>query len=217
MEVTEKLQLKKLEGKIEIVTGLHIGAGNDELRIGGIDNPIVKDFEGNPYIPGSSLKGKIRSLLEISEGIVSDGKSSTIESDSIIPILFGSMPTREGKGEVTRLIFRDAFLSDESKNKIEERLLPATEVKAETAIDRVSGTAMKGSLRYTERTIPGLLFDFEIVMRIFANDDEQKFLEMLKKGLRLLEYDALGGSGSRGYGKIKFRDLTFDGQAFNLD
>ncbi|AEM74939.1 type III-A CRISPR-associated RAMP protein Csm3 [Caldicellulosiruptor acetigenus] len=58
--------------KIEAVTGLHIGEGNNSIEIGGIDNSVVKDAEGKPYIPGSSLKGKMRALMEFAEGKVKD-------------------------------------------------------------------------------------------------------------------------------------------------
>lgn len=57
-------KIKKLTGKyivtadIELVTGLHIGTSKEEVEVGGLDNPVVKDPFGNPYIPGSSLKGK---------------------------------------------------------------------------------------------------------------------------------------------------------------
>ena len=62
MQLTD---MQVIEGDLELVTGLHIGAGNDEIRIGGIDNPVLKHpYSGQPYIPGSSLKGKVRSLLE---------------------------------------------------------------------------------------------------------------------------------------------------------
>ena len=58
-------EIKSIKGKIVLKTGLHIGAGSDEIHIGGIDTPVVKDpLKGWPYIPGSSLKGKIRTLLE---------------------------------------------------------------------------------------------------------------------------------------------------------
>ena len=69
--------IRKLEGTITLKTGLHIGAGDTEMRIGGTDNPVVKNpLDNRPYIPGSSLKGKIRSLLEWQLGLVNiSGKS----------------------------------------------------------------------------------------------------------------------------------------------
>src|SRR6202158_3439962 len=60
-----------LEGDLECQTGLHIGAGKGSLEIGGADNPVVKDAFGLPYIPGSSLRGKLRSLLENALGLTS--------------------------------------------------------------------------------------------------------------------------------------------------
>src|ERR1700738_2073022 len=58
-----------LEGDLECQTGLHIGAGKGSLEIGGADNPVVKDAFGLPYVPGSSLRGRLRSLLEQSSGM----------------------------------------------------------------------------------------------------------------------------------------------------
>lgn len=209
------LDIRIVNGRIRLITGLHIGAGNDDIHIGGIDNQVVKDRDGMPYIPGSSLKGKIRCLLELSENLYDpydrDGKPSDSEKypDSIIPKMFG-----DTKGEKTRLLFRDCFLSDESKNLLLSRLIPATESKSENTINRLTGTA--GNPRNTERAISGLEFDYEIVVRLFEGDDEESIKEKLKKGMRMLENDALGGSGSRGYGKIEFVDSTWDGEPLDL-
>ncbi|WP_297499767.1 type III-A CRISPR-associated RAMP protein Csm3, partial [Thermococcus sp.] len=55
-----------IRGRIKALTGLHIGSQRDVSEIGGIDNPVIKDpHTGLPYIPGSSLKGKLRSLFEV--------------------------------------------------------------------------------------------------------------------------------------------------------
>lgn len=195
-----------LKGKIYLVSGLHIGAGNDDIHIGGIDNSIVKDREGMPYIPGSSLKGKIRSLLELSDGLYDkDGKPSTTKKypDSLVPKMFG-----DTEGNITRLLFRDSFLSLESKEELLKNAISATESKSENTINRTTGRA--DNPRNTERAIAGLIFDYEIVIRLFDGDDEEEFKKTLLKGLCLLENDALGGSGSRGYGRIKFVDSKWN-------
>src|SRR5580693_427687 len=57
-----------LSGDLHCETGLHIGAGKGSLEIGGADNPVVKDAFGVPYVPGSTLRGRLRSLLEQSSG-----------------------------------------------------------------------------------------------------------------------------------------------------
>lgn len=197
---------KKFEGQIKLLTGLHIGAGNDEVHIGGVDSEVVRDpLTFCPYIPGSSLKGKMRSLLELSEGLNSEPNGSN--SDGIISKLFGDMES----DEVTRLVFRDAYLSEESKERLNVLNILPTEEKHENTIDRVSG---KANPRNIERAIAGLVFDFEIVLRLFEDDDEEAFKNKLKQGMKLLELDALGGHGSRGYGRIEFQGVNFDGVHF---
>lgn len=208
------LNIVEVKGKIRLETGLHIGAGNDDIHIGGIDNSIVKDKDGFPYIPGSSLKGKIRSLLELYYNLCKNGKLSKCEEyreDNTIPSMFGDTTNFGG---VTRLLFRDCFLSNATKTKLLEKNILATESKWENSIDRLTGIA--GNPRNTERAIAGLEFDYEIIVRVLDGDDEAKFKEILSKGMKLLEQDALGGSGSRGYGKIKFIDSTWNGEEFEI-
>lgn len=207
------MRINKITGQIKIVTGLHIGAGNDEVHIGGVDSEVVRDpLTELPYIPGSSIKGKMRTLLELSEGsITSDGKPSSIKQfpNSLIPILFGDMTS----DELTRLLFRDAKLSSESINTLNSLNILPTEEKHENTINRLTGIA---NPRNIERVISGLVFDFEIILRVFNEDDENKFLEMIKMGITLLQLDALGGHGSRGYGKVEFINLKYNGESFSV-
>lgn len=206
------LDTRVVKGTIHLVTGLHIGAGNEDIHIGGIDNPVVKTTDGMPYIPGSSLKGKIRCLLEIAEGTHTD-KGNISDSkrfpDSLIPKMFG-----DTEGERTRLLFRDCFLSGASKDTLLAKSLPATESKSENTINRLTGKAENP--RNTERVIAGLDFDYEIVVRLFEGDNEEEIKKKLIQGMKMLENDALGGSGSRGYGKIKFVDSEWNGEPLNL-
>ncbi|MFN4227892.1 MAG: type III-A CRISPR-associated RAMP protein Csm3, partial [Candidatus Ratteibacteria bacterium] len=58
-----------IKGFIEVKTGLRIGGTTTGLKIGGLDQPVIKDPLGRPYIPGSSLKGKLRSLIEKKENV----------------------------------------------------------------------------------------------------------------------------------------------------
>lgn len=205
------MTIKQINGTIRLATGLHIGAGNDEVHIGGIDNGVIKTVEGMPYIPGSSLKGKIRSLLELSEGSTDGNPSSrTKYPDSLIPVVFGD--SEQGNKELTRVLFRDAFLSEESKEYLKNNSILPTEEKSENSINRIKGVA--SNPRQTERVIAGLKFDFSIALRILGDDDEEAFKALLEKGFSLLEADALGGNGSRGYGKVVFENLTYDGKPF---
>jgi len=187
---------------VEVLTGLHIGAGNDAVQIGGVDSAVIKDpVTALPYIPGSSLKGKIRCLLETEGGYT--------EMDDTINYYFG--PTsdylrskKDDKNYVqkpTRLIFRDLTLSAEDKTKFLTGEI-TTEFKTEIVINRSKGTAKDGGLRTIERVPPTVKFSGEVLLRY--NDGElESIKEILEKGIQLLNNDYLGGSGSRGYGAVK--------------
>jgi CRISPR-associated protein Csm3 len=207
------MKIVKLLGKVEVLTGLHIGGGDDVMKIGGIDNPIVKDTNTkNPYIPGSSLKGKIRSLLEWHIGVVGIGNGKPFGSNLLDNVLFQDQDKKEkainliklfgdsaGNKEsygITRISVGDCPLSECSKK------MQLTESKYENVIDRKSGTA--SNPRQTERVPAGVKFDFDIRIKILEGDDQDKLVSMLEKGIELLESDYLGGSGSRGYGRVKF-------------
>ena len=190
-----------VKGTITLETGLHIGGSKSTLDIGGLDSPVIKTPRGVPYIPGSSLKGKIRSLLGLKEGSLDVKK----DSDLLVK-MFGSSDT--GRETVSRLIFRDAMLDEADFKKVfkEDAILETTftEAKYENTIERKSGTT-KGGLRQIERVPAGAKFKLEIVVNIFDTDTED-LVAKLKEGISLLENNYLGGSGSRGYGKVK---ITF--------
>lgn len=209
------MKILTFTGQIELLSGLHIGSGDDAMKIGGIDNSVVKDVNtSHPYIPGSSIKGKMRSLLEWNVGLVSainDGKpfgsdklnnlifnDPVIKNNAITLIkLFGdSNPKNKGDYGITRISVGDCKLSQES---LEMKL---SEAKYENTIDRKTGTA--SNPRQTERVPSGVKFDFDIRVKITNDDNENEILAMFKKGIQLLEDDYLGGSGSRGYGRVKF-------------
>ncbi|EHP86827.1 type III-A CRISPR-associated RAMP protein Csm3 [Methanotorris formicicus] len=203
----EKLTLKgkvTINGKIKLESGIHIGGTKETLKIGGMDNPVIKDKNDNIFIPGSSLKGKIRSLLEKKDGKIKfDGRGNALPCDCggcEICKIFGPHDSKNIK-EPVRIIVRDAYLELNGKKPYEY-----LEVKPENTIDRVKGTTIKGGIRNIERVVAGSEFNFEIVFNIYKNEDKnliKKFIE----GMKLLEDDYLGGCGSRGYGKIKFKDI----------
>jgi len=208
-----------LRGKIECMTGLHVGGLKEKFQIGGVDNPVIRDpVDKWPYIPGSSLKGKLRMLLEYHLGLVNDGKPSTAAE---ITELFGTAPdTRTGEAsEATgnssvvlssplRLLVRDLYPDKSTQNKWEnmDSDLLYTELKQENTIDRLTAEANPRSM---ERVVKGSFFDFEMILAVYKDDnglDEwKKHLANLVTAMRLLEHSALGGSGSRGYGKVRFR------------
>lgn len=217
----------EVKATLVLKTGLHIGSGDSEMHIGGIDNAVIKNpITQKPYIPGSSLKGKIRSLLEWRSGEVkekplsiSDIKGSNAEMVKNILRLFG-VSADSNKDEsvlkeigVARLGFQDCEFTSDWEQYLEENNLSATEAKFENTIDRITSTA--GNPRQTERIPAGAKFDFKLTLRQFENDSEN-LIDLLLKGLRLLELDSLGGSGSRGYGKVEFQNLTVGDKAVNL-
>jgi len=206
------INIKQITGKIVLETGLHIGAGDIEIHIGGTDNPVVKHpFTHEPYIPGSSLKGKVRSLLELKSGLVvkSEGKPPSMEvakgnelGEKIVKLFGTSGADSEAKKDLgpTRVAFADCFLTEECREKAQKGQIVLTEVKAENSINRITGTAENP--RFTERVPAGVEFRFSISLKEFEGDEGLE--DLLLEGLKLLEHDALGGSGSRGYGRIRF-------------
>lgn len=197
----------KISTTIEILSGLHIGGNKDNVEIGGIDSPVIKlASKGDvPYIPGSSLKGKMRCLLEQTKGATKVGKSQEVNR------LFGAIEgRREGiETSPSRLIVRDAMMTEDSKKMLlacDNLDMPYTENKFENTIDRIQGVAQNP--RQLERVPAGAIFNAEFVINVWDDDNEEDLLALFKKGVCLLENDYLGGSGSRGYGQIKFGDIT---------
>src|SRR6266704_4256492 len=218
-----------LEGDMTCETGLHVGAGKGSLEIGGSDNPVVKDAFGRPYVPGSSLRGKIRSLLEQSSGLavpaemvyLSRRKGQEVRihqsdrPDDEICLLFGRSPGRMERvqGETmdtsqatpARLAVFDSPLDPESitpqmRENLDDEI---TEVKSENAIDRITSQANPRTL---ERVPAGARFRVRMVLDVLCEEDKA-LAARLAEGLRLLEDDALGGGGSRGSGRIRCANL----------
>jgi CRISPR-associated protein Csm3 len=196
----------KINTSITLITGLHIGGNSENVEIGGIDNPVIKlASKGDvPYIPGSSLKGKMRCLLEQAAGAPKVGLDSKVNN------LFGITESKANNttNQPSKIIVRDAMLSDESKKMLldcDNLDMPYTENKFENVIDRVKGIAQHP--RQTERVPAGAKFNAEFVINVWDDDDEQEMMALFEKGIRLLENDYLGGSGSRGYGQIKFGEM----------
>ncbi|MGC8691202.1 MAG: type III-A CRISPR-associated RAMP protein Csm3 [Caldisericum sp.] len=189
-----------LKGKIRAITGIHIGGNKTSLDIGGIDNSFIRTRKGRLYIPGSSLRGKIRSLLEKYYNYLSEnGEPSSEEND--VTKIFGIHKSKDTNNVFpTTLLVRDAYLSDE------QDISSVLEIKTENVINRISGKAEHP--REIERVSGGSTFDFEIVFNLhYDKDENKKLFEVFLRGMKLLEDDYLGGSGSRGYGKIKFENI----------
>lgn len=207
-----------ITGHIRVLTGLHIGAGEEGIKIGGVEqNAVVRDTLTNePYIPGSSLKGKLRSLAEkrdpsarmdwpIGQVRIHVCRDPEDYRTCHICRIFG-VPGQLKSSAPTRLVVRDVRLRPESRSELlgAETDLPFTEVKYEAAIDRVTSEATPRPL---ERVPAGAVFGpLEMVFSLYEEGDVN-LLPRLFETMRLLEDDYLGGSGSRGSGKVRFENL----------
>ena len=186
-----------ITGELEVVTGLHIGAGGDYAAIGAADSPVTRDeVTGLPMIPASSLKGKLRSLLAKKYN-----KSFADNHDNDAPeiiSLFGGMKSP------SRLIFSDMFLSNMNELK-EKNVYTATEIKFENTINRMTAVA---NPRQIERVIRQSKFKVDIIYNVVDDNQITSDICLLADGIKLLEYDYLGGHGSRGYGRVKISNLS---------
>lgn len=203
----------KLTAILKLKSGLHIGTGEKPER--GEPLPVLESPRTKlPYIPGSSLKGKMRCLLELAYG-----RKETDPNDKGSPcwcgkcqicLLFGSGSV-DKTYEPSRLIFRDCFLTKESEELLEKIEL---EEKPGVRIDRITGKAAGKALFPMERVPEGLEFNFEISVRIFKDDSKDNIKRWLAMGLYLIEQDALGGGGTRGSGQVEFNNISFDNIEF---
>lgn len=217
--------MKKLVSKliiktqVKVITGIHIGDSSDSIEIGGVDNPIVRRTIDNiPYIPGSSIKGKMRSLLEQIAGAteVGGGMKKELDNGKKIDYKFDEKPKeiREiinlfgyaNDNKPSKIIVRDAKMSDitiESLSNNENMDMPYSEIKYENSINRIKGTAE--SPRQMERVPADSVFDVEFIINVWDDDKGgEELFNLLKKGIKALELDYLGGSGTRGYGQVEF-------------
>ena len=212
------LRYKAIKGKFKLNSGTRVAGGEAEIGIGVVEENlrVLRDpLTHNPYIPGSSLKGKVRHLLEMDMGRVNLDRDR--DDDRGEPCMCGECPickvfgahknTRHRLGP-SRLIVRDAFLTAESAAELDrfnkETGLDSVEVKTENTIDRLTGTAKHP--RTGERTLRGLEFDLVLSVRIMKDDDADEIMGLVRKGFKeFLPKDTIGGSGTRGYGWI---DIT---------
>mgnify|MGYP000221402316 FL=1 len=189
----------KIKGSIDVLTGLHIGASSAFAAIGATDSPVIKDPLTNlPLIPGSSIKGKMRSLL--ARAVNTEIAESPDQDAPIIRRLFGDTE----KNKQAKLIFRDTALSN-AEQLYSRGANTLTEVKFENTIDRYSSLA---NPRQIERVIAGSRFDFELIYNLTDESLVEEDIDLIVQGLRLLELDYLGGHGSRGSGRIRFSNLV---------
>lgn len=205
----------KIEGSIELLSGLHIGASSAFAAIGAVDSPVIKDPVNHlPMIPGSSIKGKMRFLL--AQAINEQIAENPNQDDAKITRLFGASSGGGEKGNQIihgRLLFRDSFLSN--KDELDAKgVRTYTETKFENTINRKTAVA---NPRQIERSLRGSKFSFELMYEVENLAEIKEDFATIIAGLKLLEIDYLGGSGSRGYGRIKFDDLKAKTAYGNFD
>src|SRR5579875_514646 len=202
--------VREMSFDIELVDGMRIGGMPAGLEIGGIDLMALKDpVSGQPYIPGSSLKGKLRSTLEKEHGLGSNGKpcGCGLRTCPVCPVFKAHMNMRPECG-TSRIAVRDAHLTEQCAKLWTARATegrPLLELKTENIIDRSRGTAEHP--RIQERVPPGTTFRAAMVLKVFEGDDESKMVADLKNALAIVErFDSLGAGGSRGSGRIAIRN-----------
>lgn len=211
-------RIRALKGKLKITsilkleTGLHIGAASDFAPIGAVDSPFIRDpYTKQPIIPGSSLKGKLRTLLARS---LSDTQwlNEINEDKEEIKALFGTAD--KNCPSASRLQFADMKLTEDSLKRIANMDLDTYigEVKFENSINRITAVA---NPRQIERVPAGTEFGLSLVYNVEDADAIDADMKLLAAGIRLLEMDYLGGHGSRGYGRVSFRD--FQVEAFSIN
>jgi CRISPR-associated protein Csm3 len=213
-------KIVRLKFEIVCLEGLRIGGSGGGLEIGELveanlallRNPVNDEF----YIPGSSLKGKLRSVLERKDGkvFVSNPRKSEGEpcgcGSCMICIVFGAHKNPNAPSAPTRIVVRDSFLSQDCRDSLKQRekeSRPTVEIKTENIINRKTGTAREP--RTGERVLPGTRFDGEVVIHIYEGDDQSKMIKLVRDGMGIIQDgSSLGASGSRGYGRVRFENVT---------
>lgn len=213
-------RIRTLRGKLKInailklETGLHIGGASDFAPIGAVDSPFIRDpYTKQPIIPGSSIKGKIRTLL--ARSLSDKDWLNDINKDSdVIKELFGT--AEKDKLLASRLQFTDIYLTKESAKNLEVMDLDTFmgEIKFENTIKRITAIATP---RQIERVPAGAEFVFSVTYNVEKAEKVKQDMQLLADGLKLLQMDYLGGHGSRGYGRVSFRDFKVESFSLNAE
>lgn len=189
----------QITGKLKVETGLHIGGNGAFAAIGAVDSPVIRDTTSHlPMIPGSSLKGKMRTLLAKAHNEQIVDPDNDVEE---IRRVFGN--AKKGNPHPSRILFSDMIMCNGEELRQKE-INSMTEVKFENSINRQTAVA---NPRQIERVIRGAEFNLDLIYEVEKEEDTLDDLRLLAEGMTLLQYDYLGGSGSRGYGKVKFSDV----------
>lgn len=192
--------------RLTVLTGMHIGGSSAFSAIGAVDSPVIRDaLSGRPMLPGSSLKGKLRTLL--AKAIKNHYITQECKDDpQELKNLFGSAGgnRREENPKAARLQFTDAFMLN-ADELIKRGGL--TEVKFENTIGRLTSIA---NPRQIERVVRGAEFGINMVYDMEDSLEIKQDFANIARGLKLLTMDYMGGHGSRGYGKVRFSDFTVE-------
>lgn len=195
----------EIKGTIEVKTGMHIGGSSAFAAIGAVDSPVIKDVRSElPMIPGSSLKGKVRTLLarKYNKDIVKPDE----DADCLTRLFGCAKANQDGRVRRSRILISDMFLTNEEELR-EQGLQVMTEVKFENTINRATAVA---NPRQIERVIRGSKFGLDMIYEVEEEDEVVEDIKLLAEGFCLLQYDYLGGNGSRGYGKVMFHHVEAD-------
>lgn len=205
----------QINGVLEVVTGMHIGGSSAFSAIGAVDSPVIKDIRTNkPMVPGSSLKGKMRTLLSKKYNAVVQANAN--DDAECITRVFGSAKKDDnGKVMPSKILISDMFVINEEELR-NRGLQNLTEVKFENSINRATAVA---NPRQIERAIKGLQFGVDMIYEVEngKEDEIEEDIKIIAEALQMLQYDYLGGSGSRGYGKVKFHELNAENVVGEID
>ena len=191
----------EITGIIQAETGIHIGGNSQFAAIGAVDSPVIRDvYTDYPIIPGSSLKGKMRTLLAKQ---YNKGLEKPENDDDRILRLFGS--AEKGKIQFSRLIFSDMIMVN--AEKLQKTGISTTEIKFENTINRLTAVAMP---RQIERAVRGSEYELHLIYNLEKEEEFEEDMKLLRHAMTLLTYDYIGGHGSRGYGKISFKNLDLN-------
>lgn len=191
----------EITGIIQAETGIHIGGNSQFAAIGAVNSPVIRDvYTDYPMIPGSSLKGKMRTLLAKQ---YNKGLEKPENDDDRILRLFGS--AEKGQIQFSRLIFSDMIMVN--AEKLQKQGISTTEIKFENTINRLTAEAMP---RQIERAVRGSEYELHLIYNLEKEEEFEEDMKLLRHAMTLLTYDYIGGHGSRGYGKISFKNLDLN-------